>query len=209
MMDWMIRGPELATCNCDYGCPCQFNALPTRGNCTTAVAMRIDEGFFGDVRLDGLKWAATVAWPGAIHEGHGTIQPVVDVNASAEQRSALLTIMSGAETVPGATFFNVFMSTMDTVRDPQFREIEFEADVDNATARFRIEGLVEAQAEPIRNAVTGEPHFAKLVLRQGFEFAEAEFGSSTTYSEGPIALNWQGRHAHMSHLHMTGQGVVR
>ena len=29
--DWMIRGPEIASCNCSYGCPCQFNALPTDG----------------------------------------------------------------------------------------------------------------------------------------------------------------------------------
>ena len=29
-VDWSIKGPEIATCNCDWGCPCQFNALPTQ-----------------------------------------------------------------------------------------------------------------------------------------------------------------------------------
>ena len=71
MIDWMLRGPEIATCNCAYGCPCQFNALPTSGNCTASVAMRIDKGHFGDVRLDGLHWAGIFAWPGAVHEGRG------------------------------------------------------------------------------------------------------------------------------------------
>ena len=36
---WMIEGREFAHCNCDYGCPCQFNALPTHGNCKTVVGL--------------------------------------------------------------------------------------------------------------------------------------------------------------------------
>ncbi|MBO08049.1 MAG: hypothetical protein CL478_07225, partial [Acidobacteria bacterium] len=42
--DWMIRGLSVSTCNCDYGCPCQFNSLPTHGDCRAAVAMSIEEG---------------------------------------------------------------------------------------------------------------------------------------------------------------------
>ena len=70
-VDWRIKGPELSTCNCDWGCPCQFNALPSRGYCRAAVAMRIDEGHFGEVRLDGLHWVSLLAWPGPIHHGDG------------------------------------------------------------------------------------------------------------------------------------------
>ena len=70
-VDWSIKGPEIAACNCEWGCPCQFNALPSHGNCRATAAMRIDEGHFGDVRLDGLKFVGMFAWPRAIHEGHG------------------------------------------------------------------------------------------------------------------------------------------
>ncbi|MGA7790694.1 MAG: DUF1326 domain-containing protein, partial [Xanthobacteraceae bacterium] len=28
-------------CNCAYGCPCQFNALPTHGNCEAVAGMQI------------------------------------------------------------------------------------------------------------------------------------------------------------------------
>jgi hypothetical protein len=207
-IDWVIRGPEIATCNCDFSCPCQFNALPTYGNCTAAVAMRIDKGHFATVKLDGLHWAATAAWPGAIHEGHGAILPIVDERASPEQREALLTIMSGKETVPGATFFQVFLSMIDTVHEPIFRTIEFDADIDNATGRFKVADVVEAHAEPIRNPVTGAPHFAKVSLRHGFEYSEAEFASSATKAEAPIPLDWTGRHAHLAMLHLTGKGIV-
>jgi hypothetical protein len=41
------------------------------------------------VKLDGLRIAATAAWPGAIHMGHGEILPIVDERATPEQREAL------------------------------------------------------------------------------------------------------------------------
>ena len=30
-------------CNCSYGCPCQFNALPTHGFCEAAVALEMNK----------------------------------------------------------------------------------------------------------------------------------------------------------------------
>ncbi len=30
-VDWRLKGPEVAACNCSWGCPCQFNGLPTLG----------------------------------------------------------------------------------------------------------------------------------------------------------------------------------
>ena len=44
---WMIKGREFGHCNCAYGCPCQFNALPTYGDCQAVVGMQIDEGYHG------------------------------------------------------------------------------------------------------------------------------------------------------------------
>ena len=67
MTEWMIKGTDFTVCNCDFSCPCQFNALPTHGDCRAAVAVHIEEGHHGDVKLDGLTFAATVAWPGPIH----------------------------------------------------------------------------------------------------------------------------------------------
>ncbi len=208
--DWSIRGPELATCNCNWGCPCQFNSLPSHGDCRAAVAGRIDEGHFGEVRLDGLHWAALLAWPGPIHEGNGEVQPIVDERADARQREALLKIMAGEETEPGATFFNVFAATFSRVHDPLFLPIEFEADIESRTGRFAVPGVVEAVGEPIRNPVTGQPHRARVVLPHGFEYSEAEFASSTVKAGGPpIALDWTGRHSHMTVLHLTPHGPVR
>jgi hypothetical protein len=94
-VDWAIRGPHFMNCNCDYGCPRQFAALPTDGTCEAVVAWRIDEGHFGDVKLDGLVGVNTYAWPGAIHEGNGAMQSIIDERADDKQRDALTAVLSG------------------------------------------------------------------------------------------------------------------
>lgn len=206
--DWMIRGPEIATCNCDWGCPCQFNALPTHGNCRAGVAMRIEEGYFEDVRLDGLAWAALFAWPKAIHEGDGEALPIVDERAGERQRRALLAILSGETSQPGATIFNVMAATLTRMHDPVFAPIRFEVDPDNVTGRFSVPGYIEAEASPITNPVTGKPHRARVTLPHGFEYRVADFASGRARAQGPIALDWAEGHAHIAMLHLTPAGPV-
>jgi hypothetical protein len=203
---WHITGPELVTCNCNWGCPCQFNSRPSQGHCRAAVAMRIDRGHFGEVPLDGLTWAGLFAWPGAIHEGHGEVQPIVDERADQRQREAILTIMSGRESEPGATVFSVFAATLDRIHDPLFRPIAFEVDLGQRTGRISVPSIVEARSEPIRNPVTGQSHRARVTLPNGFEFNEAEFASSTAHAEGPVALDWADRHAHLAMIDMGPSG---
>ena len=208
-VDWSLNGPEISTCNCDWGCPCQFNSLPTHGDCRAAVAMRIDKGHFGDVKLDGICWVGMFAWPRAIHEGNGEAQVVIDEHATEKQRSAILTILSGQETVPGSTIFNVFSTVINKLHEPIFKPIEFSVDIENRTGHFRVPGIVEAKGEPIRNHISGEPHRARVVLPHGFEYTEAEFASGTAKGTGPIKLDWDKCHAHFTMLNMTNNGVVR
>lgn len=209
-LEWHLTGYDVSACNCDWGCPCQFMALPTRGNCAATAAIHVVDGFFGATRLDGLTFGGIFRWPGPIHEGHGEVLPLVDARATDAQRAALLTIMSGGETEPGATIFNVFAATLAKVHEPRFLPIRFECNVEKRTASIAIEGVITARAEPIRNPITGAEQRARLVLPDGFEFVEAEFASGTVDThDSPIELHWQGRHAHLVHFDMTRDGPVR
>ena len=208
-VNWMIRGREFAHCNCAYGCPCQFNALPTYGDCKAVVGMQIDEGYHGSTRLDGLRTAAILRWPGPIHEGKGEASIIIDERATAAQRDALLRIMSGQDTVPGSTFFQVFSTTLEKVHPPVFARIEFEVDVDRRRARLKVADLVEARGEPIINPVSGQEHRARLDMPNGFEFTTAEVGRGWAKTHGPIQLELADSHAHFANLHLTHSGVVR
>jgi hypothetical protein len=207
-VDWSINATSVSTCNCNWGCPCQFNALPSYGNCRAIVGIRVDEGHFGDLRLDGLKAAAVFAWPGAIHEGHGEGLAIIDERASEAQREALLKILGGQETEPFATIFSVIAAMTEKFHPPLFQAIEFEADMEGRTGKVSVAGVVDAKVEPIRNPVTGQEHRAKVVLPHGFEYTEAEFASSTAKSIGAIENDWTSRHGHLCILRMGPNGVV-
>jgi hypothetical protein len=206
---WHIKGRDFSHCNCSYGCPCQFNALPTHGNCTAVVGIAIDQGHHGDTKLDGLKVGGVFSWPGPIHEGRGQAVPIVDERASAAQREAILRIMSGQDTEPGATFFQVFSSTLEKVHDPIFARIDLDINVNARTARFVVPGVVEARGEPILNPVTKEKHRVRLDMPNGFEFSSAEVGRGWAKTMGAIKLNLADSHAHFAELDITGTGVIR
>ena len=89
-VDWSLQGHSIANCNCDFGCPCQFNTLPTHGDCRAMTAVKINKGHFGDVDLSGLAFCGMFAWPGAIHFGNGEAFVVISDRANEAQRSAAL-----------------------------------------------------------------------------------------------------------------------
>ena len=118
MVDWEFHGKQFVNCNCAYGCPCQFNARPTYGDCRAVIFFHIDTGHFGATRLDGLNAAFAASWPGAIHEGHGRMQPIIDARADEAQRQALHAIMTGKETDEMSNYLAIFSAMCDTIHDP-------------------------------------------------------------------------------------------
>ena len=206
--NWTIKGKEFVHCNCAYGCPCQFNALPTQGHCQAVAAIDIEEGRHGDTDLAGTRIGLIVAWPGPIHEGGGHAIPIVDERADESQRDALLRIMSGLDTEPGATFFQVFATTFAKVYDPVFAPIDLVVDIDGRTARLNVPGWIDARGEPIVNPVTGEAHRARINLPQGFEYDVCEVGRGWAKTQGPVDVQLSDSHAQFARLHITESGVV-
>ena len=210
MIYWEFKGRELVNCNCDYGCNCQFNGLPDKGDCQAVAGIEIDEGHHGDTRLDGLRIAAIYKWPGAVHEGNGEALPFVDRRADEKQREALLKIMTGQDTDPFATMLAVYASTVTKLHDPVFTDIDFEVDVDGRRGRLSIDGYLEMTGEPLRNKVSGEEARAQIVLPNGFEYAVADIGSaSSRTSGGPMQVDFSDSYGQFANLHLSSHGVVR
>ncbi len=122
---WLIKGREYANCNCDQGCPCQFNAPSTHGYCHGIFTGIIDKGHFDEIDLGGLDYAIIAKWPGEIADGNGEIETIVNERASDQQRDALNKILRGESTAPGATIFSVLSSTMSKVHDTLYRSMDW------------------------------------------------------------------------------------
>nr|WP_166178225.1 DUF1326 domain-containing protein [Altererythrobacter segetis] len=209
MTYWMLKGREMANCNCEYGCNCQFGGLPDKGGCQAVFAMDIEQGYHGETDLSGLKIAGAFRWPGPIHEGHGEAAAFVDERATEEQRKALLTIMTGGDTDPFATVFAVFSAMVETFHEPQFVPIEFDVDVEERTGRLRIDGKVEMDGVPIKSIVSGEPIRAQIRLEGGFEYEVAEVGSGVSRSISPVPFAHNDSYAQFAHLHLDSHGIVQ
>lgn len=209
MTPWEFKARELVNCTCEYGCNCQFNALPDKGHCHAVAGIAIDEGHYGAARLDGLNIAAIFKWPGPIHEGHGEAIAFVDARANAAQREALLRIMSGQDTAPMANMFAVFAATLSKMNDPVFADIEIEVDVDARKGRVFIKDYIDMSGRPIRNAVTGAETRAQIVLPDGFEYELAEIGSASSRTGGPVLVEIDDKYAQFARLHLNNDGVVR
>jgi len=181
--DWRLEGEWMKNCSCAFGCPCDFNALPTEGYCKGMVGMRITKGHFEKTKLDGVIFAVTVDFPGALHEGNGQMQPIIDERATAEQREALFNIMSGKFSAEG-TLFHIFSLIVTKIHDPLFVPITFSFDKDGRVARLLAKGVLETEVEPIKNPVTGAPHRIQVVMPEGFEHRAAEVPAARPLREG-------------------------
>ena len=208
MANWNFEGKEFASCNCAYGCPCQFNALPTHGNCKAFQAIHIEKGQHGSTSLDGLSTVALFAWPGAVHEGNGEAQLIIEERATSPQRDALLRILAGQDTEPGATIWQVFSATFARVHDPIFAPIEFTVDVERRIASLKVPGVLEGRGEPIRNPVTGAEHRARIDLPGGFEYTLAEMGRGWSKVTGAIKFDLADSYGQFAHIHLCQNGVV-
>jgi hypothetical protein len=199
-----MSGEELDSCNCAWGCPCQFNAAPTHRDCEALVGMMVHRGHYGDTRLDGVRFAKIFRWPGPLHEGNGTQQIVVDERAAPAQREALLAIDGGRE---GGTMFEILAAICPNVLPPAFAPIEMEIDRRRRTGRLRIPGIGESEVQPIRNPVTGAEHRARIVLPDGFEYREAEMGNTLRFwvRSAGLAFEHTNSYAQLNEFDWTNQ----
>ncbi len=206
MAQWRMKGEYIANCNCDFGCPCDFESKPTRNNCEGILGMNVVEGNYGDLPLSGLRWALTYSWPGPLYEGNGTAQPFIDARADEKQREALLKIISGRA---GGPWFEVLDATVSNFLEAQFVEIDFKFDMEKRNGRVAVNGACETEIEPIRSPVTGEEHRAQISLPEGVEFKLAEVACAAVLKgTGAIKFDWSNVHAALAEVEYTNDGVM-
>ena len=212
MIDWYIEGMSFGNCNCNYGCPCQFEAPPTQGNCRGFEVLEIGKGHFANTDLSGLRIAMFYAWPGLISDGRGELQAVIDERADDDQRKALETVLLGGETEEAATHWWVFRAMSDTVHPTLYCPIDCEMDMDARRARVSIPGVIEATGSPIRPDHTSDAeHRVRIDIPDGIEFTFAEIGSasSRTGENSAIHLDLADSYGQFNELRHAGSGIVR
>jgi hypothetical protein len=174
MADWKLKGTVLVGCNCDYGCPCNFNAPPTTGDCEGGWTWHIEEGEYDGTDLAGLTFSLFADWPGAIHEGNGKAVFFYDERADERQREALEALARGGEGGPWGIFINTY-ELLGVTPAP------FELELAGERSRLKVGDVAELQMEPIKNPVTGDETRSGVTLPKGLVFNEGWCAASTTF----------------------------
>ncbi len=206
---WMIHAREYSNCNCAYGCPCQFSSPATHGFCEAIGSILIDEGYFNDIKLDGLKFIGVFKWPGQIADGNGQSQFVIDEKATKAQREAIFKIATGESTAPGGTHFYVFNSVVSKILETIYAPINMEINIEARRAHIHVNNLVESRGEPLINPFNGQEDRKGIYLPGGFEYTYAEIGSGNTRVTAGLSLGLSNTYGQFCYLHMNQDGVIR
>jgi hypothetical protein len=186
---WKLKGVVIVACNCDYGCPCNFNARPTHGKCEGGWTWHVERGTFDDVPLDGLNFSVYVNWPGAIHEGNGDAVILIDERAEARQRKAIGTLVGGGVGGP----WGVLGWTWPRIHGPL--AVTYDVELDGVQSRMRAGNVVELESTTIRNPVNGKEVHPGVVLPEGLIVKKAQLGCSRVFRvrEG-VEMDHSGRY---------------
>jgi hypothetical protein len=170
---WEARGTVVVACNCDYGCPCNFNALPSKGKCEGHWTWHVEEGRFADTPLDGLNFTIAVNWPGAIHEGNGEALILFDERADSAQWEAISTLVGGDVGGP----WGVLAWTWPKIHGP--KAVPYEVGLNGVEWRVKGGESLEVTSSTIKNPVSGAEVHPGATLPEGIVFKRADFGAST------------------------------
>lgn len=196
---WAIRGTVMVACNCDYGCPCNFNARPSNGKCEGQWTWHVEEGSFGDTPLTGLSFTVAVNWPGAIHEGNGEALILIDERADEAQQLAISQLLRGEVGGP----WGVLAWTWPTIHGPM--HVPYEVDVNGVEWRVKAGASLEIESATIKNPVTGVEVHPSAILPEGIVFKHGDFGASTVFRiDGGIHFEHPGQYTAVAPFDYSG-----
>jgi hypothetical protein len=182
--EWALRGEYMESCNCDYLCPCIYTNPQegaTHDHCIAAMVFRIDEGHFGETKLDGLKFALVIRSGKVMADGNWIFAGVVDESADVVQRAALAAIFGGeAGGVPALIRQNL----VSDFRWIEFKPIEVQIGALKRSAAipdilaFEIEGVASRSrsGDPLYIDNTAHPANRRLALARAKETHVKGFG---------------------------------
>ncbi len=182
-----MKGSILGPCNCDWGCPCNFDVAPSYGHCEGIYAYSVGDGNYGETRLDGLRYVHVGSWPAAVHLGDGTAVLIVDSDSSDAQRDALEALWKSGEAGLPFDIWNAVTSTwFDTIVAP------VEMEWDGLRSRVQVDGgrLLELVMSRVKNPVTGDDEITYLEKPTGFTSKRTELGTTEVFRLEVAGWSW-------------------
>jgi len=192
---WRMRGDVMEACSCATTCPCNFGSDPTPLPCEVVIGWRIQEGNYGNTRLDGLSVVLYGRIPGNVFQGNWTVGVYLDQRASQQQAQALGDIFAGNAGGWPAMLSSLIGNLLTPKQVPiQFQTVDGEHSI-------TIPGLLEVGSERVPNPIPGQPALDPKVSDLAVPFYT---GSASVRRSRTLRLSDPG----MSFQHMGGSSLV-
>jgi hypothetical protein len=205
MTAWNFEADYFTACNCDWGCPCNFNARPTEGRCMGWGAWNIVSGRYGETSLDGARFALYYKFPKSVGEGQGSACVYIDTRADAAQAKALEVIGRGQA---GGGIFELFGAQLVTDwLSTKLAPIEFE--IRDGAGCVRIEEFGEAHSE-LLSYPDGSVIEPWEDLPHGIEFKRALMTNAKRWwwRDEDLLASYEDRYGAVARVKFTEQGCV-
>jgi hypothetical protein len=193
---WHARGLIFENCSCALVCPghMHFSQNCTHERCKGYWAVRIDEGAFGSVPLSGTRALLAFDTPRRMIDGGWVQTIIIDEAASAEQRQALETILTGRAGGPWEK-----LASFVAFRQPtEFRAIAFEDEgpVKRATIAERLKAVVTQ----IRGRDKTKPVLFENIFNQIHAPTQVIALGDSEYDDGVVSFRNNESHGLFSHF---------
>ena len=159
---WSARGLLFENCSCTLVCPghMHFSQNCTHERCKGYWAIRVDEGELAGVPLAGTRAVVAFDCPQRMIDGGWIETIIIDESATADQRRALETLLTGRAGGP----WEKLAAFVGTLRPIEFRRIEF---VDEgATKRATIADRLRTVVSQIRGRDRSKPVLFENIFNQ-------------------------------------------
>jgi hypothetical protein len=188
---YRVQVDHIECCNCPPSCGCQFQGIPNHGHCEFILGFHVRSGKFGDVALDGVKFAVAAKYPGAIHEGNGRVVLFVDEKASRAQVDGVVGILSGKH---GGMPWEALAGTIGHLDGPI--PVPLEITINGTRSSVVVPGIVEMRQTPLLDVVSGVEKDVHIVYPRGGFF----------WSDGSVCTTsvMEAKHSGVSFRHPGG-----
>jgi hypothetical protein len=204
-MKWSFEADYFTACNCDWGCPCNFNARPTEGRCMGWGAWDIASGEFAGVSLAGTRLALYYSFPGPIEQGQGTACAYVDGRASDAQRGALEKIGTGRA---GGGIFHLFGAELVKKWLPT-RTARIDFEMRDGKGRVSVEGFGEAHSALLAYP-DGSTIRPEVELPHGIEFKSGLMTNASRWwwRDEELLAAYDNKYGAVARVRFTEEGCV-
>jgi hypothetical protein len=187
---WWAKGLLFENCACALVCPghMHFSQLCTHERCKGFWAFRFDEGAFAGVPLAGVKAVIVFDTPQRMIDGQWTQSLIIDRAASADQRHAAETILTGKAGGP----WEKLAAFVATQQPTEFRPIEIEDD--GPTKRVSIIDRLKGFVTQIRGRDRSKPVLFENIFNQIHAPTQVLALGDTDYDDGAIVIHNAGSH---------------